>query len=72
MRRKGGTRNNSGIRKSELRKKKKIELFFVKIQNNQPKSKKEIFIFTLNISTSTYSTIIGSSSPKIYVFYSCI
>ena len=49
----GGTRNNSGIRKSELRKKKKIELFFVKIQNNQPKSKKEIFTFTVNISTST-------------------
>ena len=46
----GGTRNNSGIRKSELRKKKKIELFFVKIQNNQPKSKKEYYsLLTQNI-----------------------
>ena len=49
MRRKGGTRNNSGIRKSELRKKKK-SIFFIKIQNNQPKSKKEYYsLLTQNI-----------------------
>ena len=40
--RRRGTRNNSGIRKSELRKKKN-RTFFIKIQNNQPKSKKEYY-----------------------------